>query len=47
MAVKLHPLFRIKILSRYGKIMDLADPCHGSNRQFTIKFVDGGDSLDL
>src|SRR5699024_3892224 len=47
MAVELCPFQRAEILSGYRKITNLLYPRDGTDRQLSVKFVDGGHAFDL
>ena len=47
MAMKLYPLFRSRILPGLRKIINLSNSCDRPNGKLAIKFINGGDSLDL
>ena len=47
MAMKLYPLFRSRIIPGLRKIINLSDSCDRPNGKFPVKFINGGDSLDL
>ena len=47
MTVKFYTFQRIQILPCHGEISDLLDSCDRTDRQLSVKFVDGRHALDL
>ena len=47
MAVELHPLFQAGVHTLTGKVLALFDTYDGSQGQLAVKFVNGGNALDL
>ena len=47
MAVQLHPLLRVFILSSNTDVCCLTDSCYRANRQFPVKFIDRSNPFYL